>query len=84
MTLDQLGSLGSDRPATVIGLDCTGPARRRLLDLGLVPGTTVSVSLTSPLGDPVAYAVRGSTIALRRVQARTVQIAAGIEAGDEL
>jgi Fe2+ transport system protein FeoA len=74
MTLDQLGDCGHGSRATVVGLDCTGPARRRLLDLGLLPGTTIAVSMVSPLGDPVAYVVRGSTIALRRAQARTVQI----------
>lgn len=76
MTLDQLRELGPGRAATVVALDCAGPARRRLLDLGLLPGAEISVSMTSPLGDPVAYLVCGTTIALRRDQARTVRIEA--------
>jgi Fe2+ transport system protein FeoA len=71
MTLDQLGR---HEHATVVALDCRGPARRRLLDLGLLPGTDVEVTMASPLGDPTAYVVRGSTIALRRAQARSVRI----------
>ena len=48
---------------------CQGSQRRRLLDLGLVPGTAVTPELTSAAGDPVAYRIRGALIALRRAQA---------------
>jgi len=71
MTLDQLGR---DERAVVVALDSDGAARRRLMDLGLLPGTPVAVSMRSPLGDPTAYVVRGSTVALRRAQARAVQV----------
>lgn len=62
--------------AQVLGLSsaCRGPERRRLLDLGFVPGTVVEVERVSPLGDPVAYRVRGSVVALRSEQARLVRI----------
>lgn len=46
-----------------ISPDCS--LYRRLLDLGLVPGTKISCVLKSPLGDPVAYFVRGALIAIR-------------------
>lgn len=39
--------------------------KRRLLDLGFVPGTRVLCVIKSPLGDPTAYFVRGAMIALR-------------------
>lgn len=51
-----------------------GPQRRRLLDLGLVPGTEVEAELVSPGGDPVAYRIRGALIALRKDQSRWIQI----------
>jgi len=52
---------------------CQGPERRRLLDLGFVPGTKVQVFMQSPGGaDLRAYQVRGSLIALRRNQAALV------------
>lgn len=51
-----------------------GPQRRRLLDLGLVPGTLVEAELSGAGGDPVAYRVRGALIALRRDQSRWIQI----------
>ena len=54
----------------------TEPAmRRRLLDLGLVPGTEVSCTAVSPAGDPAAYLIRGAVIALRRRDASGVRLA---------
>lgn len=50
----------------VTSLLAGGPGRRRLLDLGIVPGTSVEVLRRSPLGDPTAFLVRGAVIALRR------------------
>lgn len=55
---------------------CRGPERRRLLDLGFVPGTLVEVEMVSPAGDPTAYRLRGSVVALRREQARFIRIEA--------
>lgn len=42
-----------------------GETRRRLMDLGLIEGTTVECLQRSPSGDPVAYYIRGTVIALR-------------------
>jgi Fe2+ transport system protein FeoA len=49
-----------------------GPQRRRLLDLGFVPGTLIEAEISSAMGDPIAYRVRGALIALRREQADAV------------
>jgi len=70
-TLDQLHP---GQSATVRALDSHGPERRRLMDLGLVPGTVVAAEMSSPLGDPVAYRVRGALVALRRAQAQQIHI----------
>jgi len=48
--------------------------RQRLMDLGIVPGTSIAAEMSSPAGDPVAYRVRGSLVALRREQAAQIQI----------
>jgi DtxR family Mn-dependent transcriptional regulator len=60
----------------VVGLSpaCRGQERRRLLDLGFVPGTPVEVDMVSPAGDPTAYRVRGSVVALRREQANLIRV----------
>ncbi len=51
-----------------------GADRRRLMDLGMLPGTMIEAELRSPVGDPVAYRVRDSLIALRKEQARCIQV----------
>jgi len=53
---------------------CRGLERRRLLDLGILPGTRITAELRSPGGDPVAYRVRGTLIALRGEQAKRVHV----------
>lgn len=46
----------------------------RLRELGLVPGTKIRVVRRAPLGDPIEVAVRGSRIAMRRSEARHIEI----------
>ncbi len=60
--------------AMVTELTAKGPARRRLLDLGLVPGTKVEVIRRSPLGDPIAFNIRGAVIAFRKEDAGQVLV----------
>lgn len=51
--------------AKVSSLRASGPARRRMLDLGIVSGTPIEPLYKSPSGNPVAYLIRGAVIALR-------------------
>lgn len=76
-----LDELAMGRRGRVLGLStaCRGAERRRLLDLGFVPGSVVEAMLGSPLGDPTGYLVRGALVALRREQARHVRIAPALE-----
>ena len=71
MTLDELNTGQKSRVKT---LACKGEARRRLMDFGLLPGTTIQVEFKSPLGDPVANRVRDTVIALRQIQAHDIEI----------
>jgi len=71
-----LGSLEQGGQAVIRGLDpgLRGFHRRRLLDLGLTPGTPIRAERVSMFRDPKAYRVRGSLVALRREQADRVLI----------
>lgn len=71
-----LATLKPGQAARVVRLSprCRGPERRRLMDLGLLPGTWVRAELASPAGDPIAYRIRGALIALRREQANWIEI----------
>jgi DtxR family Mn-dependent transcriptional regulator len=53
---------------------CRGAERRRMLDLGILPGTEIEAVMTSPAGDPTAYRIRDALIALRRTQAALIRI----------
>jgi DtxR family Mn-dependent transcriptional regulator len=48
--------------------------RRRLRDLGVTPGALILTEFASPAGDPVAYRIRGATVALRKEQADQVLV----------
>ncbi|HRR57089.1 MAG TPA: FeoA family protein [Acidobacteriota bacterium] len=71
-----LSCLAPGRKAVVriVSRALRAPERRRFLDLGLVPGTQVTVELPAPSGDPVAYRIRGTLVALRRDQAAHVLV----------
>jgi ferrous iron transport protein A len=51
--------------------------RRRLMELGLVPGTRVEVKAVAPLGDPLELLVRGASLSIRRADAALVRITPG-------
>lgn len=71
-----LASLEPGEVAVVTGISkaCRGLQRRRLMDLGIVPGTIVKAKFRSASNDPTAYEIRGATIALRRQQAEMIFI----------
>ncbi|NJP41301.1 ferrous iron transport protein A [Oscillospiraceae bacterium HV4-5-C5C] len=71
MTMDQLKP---GQQARVRRLRADGSMRRRLQDLGLTPGNEVCCRLISPLGDPTAYEICGALIAIRRDDAKTVEL----------
>lgn len=65
---------GQQGRVTHISPRCRGPERRRMMDLGILPGTLIQAELISPSGDPTAYRIRGAVIALRREQAQQIHI----------
>jgi DtxR family Mn-dependent transcriptional regulator len=71
-----LADLNKGVVAEVVEIDhaCRGFSRRRLMDLGLTPGAKVSVILDNTFGDPRAYRIRDTTIALRSEQARWIWV----------
>ncbi|MCM3260230.1 ferrous iron transport protein A [Paenibacillus lautus] len=53
-------------------VDIRGEHKRRLLDLGFVPGSVIEVLKASPLGDPTSYRVAGTVIALRKEESQLI------------
>ena len=73
-----LSSLALDKMARISELLSTGRTRRRLMDLGFIPGTCVVALFRGPKGDPTAYCVRGAVIALRKEDADQIMITCDI------
>ncbi|MCM3691161.1 FeoA family protein [Neobacillus niacini] len=57
----------------ITSLNLEGVMRRRLLDLGFVAGAIVEVIRKSPLGDPIAFRVSQTTIALRKEESSQIE-----------
>lgn len=66
--------IGSEATVHRLAPSCTGAERRRLLDLGVVPGTRIRCEFTSPFGSPRSYQIRGALVALRDHQADRILI----------
>ena len=71
MTLDQL-KIGASGTITSVGGD--GPLRCRLLDMGLIPRTRVTLQKIAPMGDPIQIQVRGYELTIRREDARKIAL----------
>lgn len=73
-----LSSLQPGQPATVVRLSprCRGAERRRMMDLGILPGTRILAEFHSPAGNLTAFRVRDAMIALRREQSDLIQVRA--------
>ena len=58
--------------AKVVKLEGEGPLRRRIMDMGVTRGATVSVRKVAPLGDPIEITVRGYELSLRKSEAEQI------------
>lgn len=69
--------LSEIKPGQIVQvLSIAGPSsfRRRLLELGLVPGTRVELLRVAPLGDPVELLLRGASLSIRKAEAGVIAV----------
>ena len=71
MTLNQL-KVGNSAVITTVGGD--GALRCRLLDMGLIPHTRVTLQKVAPMGDPIEIRVRGYELTLRVEEAQKIEV----------
>lgn len=69
-----LSRLPLDHAGRVLSLSAAEPLKGRLLDLGFVPGSEITPIYAAPLGDPRAYRICDTVIALRQRDAATVTV----------
>lgn len=67
-----LNMLEIGQRARVIQVKGRGNSRKRLLDMGMVPGTVLSVTKKAPLGDPMDFKLKGYNLSLRKQEAEMV------------
>ena len=74
MTLD---TLPTGQPAVITAVGGEGALRCRLLDMGLIPRTQVTLQKIAPMGDPIEIRVRGYELTLRLEDARKIELEEG-------
>ncbi len=71
MTLDKM-QIGST--ATVTAVRGEGELRCRLLDMGIIPGTEITLTKIAPMGDPLELRLRGYVLTLRKEDAANIDM----------
>ncbi|KPK16878.1 MAG: hypothetical protein AMJ62_03795 [Myxococcales bacterium SG8_38] len=71
-----LADLRPGQTGEIVSIDCDRPIARRLMEMGLLPGTEVRVIRLAPLGDPLELRVRGYALSVRRAEAARIAIRA--------
>ena len=59
---------------TVVRLNGEGAVRRRIMDMGVTKGVSVTVRKVAPLGDPIEVTVRGYELSIRKAEAEKIEI----------
>lgn len=74
MKIENLNQLPLNKSGKINKIESDEGIKRRLLDMGLVKGTEITPILISPSGDPRAFLVRGTIIAIREEDAKNIKI----------
>lgn len=74
MKIENLNQLPLNKSGKINKIEYGEGIKRRLLDMGLVKGTEITPILISPSGDPRAFLVRGTIIAIREEDAKNIKI----------
>lgn len=69
-----LDSLKPGQAATVLCIEADPALKLHLMELGFVSGSPIAFLMSTPFGDPNIYALRGTSIALRKSEARCIRV----------
>lgn len=70
-----LSNLKPGERGRILKLDSSiGPIRRRLMDMGVIPGEVIKVEKVAPMGDPIEVTIKGYNLSLRKGEARGIEI----------
>jgi len=74
MPVKRLSELKRGEKGRIVKIGGGGGLRRRLLDMGLVPGSEVEMERVAPLGDPIEIKVKGYNLSLRKEEADSIEV----------
>jgi ferrous iron transport protein A len=69
-----LADLGLGKAARIVSVHAVAPLRRRLMEMGALPGTRIEVIRVAPMGDPIEVRLRGYSLSLRGADARAIAV----------
>ena len=69
-----LSNLPVGSEARVVSVNATNGIARRIMEMGVVPGVTISVIKAAPFGDPIEVRVRGYSLAMRKTEADAIEV----------
>jgi ferrous iron transport protein A len=72
--LKPLSQLNPGEKGVVSKVTGGGSIHRRIIDMGIVPGTLLKVEKYAPLGDPIEIKVKGFNLSLRKAEAEMIQV----------
>jgi len=74
MPLINLRKMAINQSGTIVAVKAGGELGRRIREMGLVPGTEITIKQRAPLNDPVALRVMGGTLTLRNNEADYIEV----------
>lgn len=69
-----LSTIKLEEEVRVVEIEAEGELRRRFFDLGIIKNTIIEPLYISPFGDPKAYLIRGTVIAIRHDEANKIKV----------
>lgn len=72
--MEKLNELSVGSRGTVVRIGGSGALRRRIIDMGITPGTQVVMGRPAPLGDPLQITVRGYELSIRKSEAQEILV----------
>ncbi len=69
-----LANLRPGQTGRIVKIGAVGPLKRRLMDMGIVPGTDVTVEKVAPMGDPVEVCLKSYHLSLRKGEAEKIEV----------
>ncbi|HSN92002.1 MAG TPA: ferrous iron transport protein A [Anaeromyxobacteraceae bacterium] len=72
--MTNLAKLVPGERARITAVGAVGPMRRRLMDMGVLPGEAVEVQKVAPLGDPIEVRIRNYSLSLRKKEAEGIAV----------